>query len=246
MKLFSKLAAASALALSMAAVAAPANAVVIVDFADSLAGATMSWKRDGDQVGGDLAAGGNVTLNIYDEALTAGPISLASTFTLNARDDTAATVNNTDLNQWELAGNFSFVALNAFVYNSVNYAAGTNLLSASFTGADFGGGTGGRSGFFKGVDGIGGTVNYTSAILPSAVALKLDQFAFNFSAGNVPFSATGCGNANCTTSLASISGNTKGTFSAAIPEPGTWALMILGFGGAGAMLRSRRKVFGAA
>jgi hypothetical protein len=27
----------------------------------------------------------------------------------------------------------------------------------------------------------------------------------------------------------------------AVPEPGTWALMILGFGGAGAMLRSRRR-----
>lgn len=32
-----------------------------------------------------------------------------------------------------------------------------------------------------------------------------------------------------------------GTFSrAVVPEPGTWALMILGFGGAGAMLRRRR------
>ena len=29
--------------------------------------------------------------------------------------------------------------------------------------------------------------------------------------------------------------------SGAVPEPGTWALMIMGFGGAGAMLRSRRK-----
>lgn len=28
---------------------------------------------------------------------------------------------------------------------------------------------------------------------------------------------------------------------ASVPEPGTWALMIVGFGGAGAMLRSRRR-----
>jgi hypothetical protein len=35
----------------------------------------------------------------------------------------------------------------------------------------------------------------------------------------------------------------SGTFSGAIPEPATWALMILGFGGAGAMLRRRKAVF---
>jgi len=32
----------------------------------------------------------------------------------------------------------------------------------------------------------------------------------------------------------------------AVPEPGTWALMIMGFGGAGAMIRSRRKAMVAA
>jgi hypothetical protein len=31
----------------------------------------------------------------------------------------------------------------------------------------------------------------------------------------------------------------------AVPEPGTWALMIMGFGGAGAMLRSRRRAVAA-
>ncbi|MBL8770964.1 MAG: PEPxxWA-CTERM sorting domain-containing protein [Phenylobacterium sp.] len=32
----------------------------------------------------------------------------------------------------------------------------------------------------------------------------------------------------------------------AVPEPGTWALMIMGFGGAGAMIRSRRRQMAAA
>jgi len=36
-----------------------------------------------------------------------------------------------------------------------------------------------------------------------------------------------------------------GTFNP-VPEPGTWALMIIGFGGAGAMIRSRRRALAAA
>lgn len=36
------------------------------------------------------------------------------------------------------------------------------------------------------------------------------------------------------------------TLQAAVPEPATWGLMIMGFGGAGAMLRSRRRALAAA
>jgi hypothetical protein len=32
-----------------------------------------------------------------------------------------------------------------------------------------------------------------------------------------------------------------GDVTGGVPEPGTWALMILGFGGAGASLRMRRR-----
>jgi hypothetical protein len=58
-------------------------------------------------------------------------------------------------------------------------------------------------------------------------------------AGGAPYSvttrytiaATGSGSALSTITLSS----------AAVPEPGTWALMITGFGGAGALLRRRRQ-----
>lgn len=40
--------------------------------------------------------------------------------------------------------------------------------------------------------------------------------------------------------------NTLGWTSAAVPEPGTWALMLIGFGGLGAAMRSRRKAIATA
>lgn len=50
-----------------------------------------------------------------------------------------------------------------------------------------------------------------------------------------------------TSTMAKIGGNTEQEFSAvaAIPEPASWALMILGFGGAGAALRGRRRALAA-
>lgn len=45
--------------------------------------------------------------------------------------------------------------------------------------------------------------------------------------------------------LANYEQGPVGVPTGAIPEPGTWALMILGFGGAGAMLRRRKTLFAA-
>jgi hypothetical protein len=52
-----------------------------------------------------------------------------------------------------------------------------------------------------------------------------------------PYSVT----AHYTISTGAFGGTSDATISVAVPEPGTWALMILGFGSAGAMLRSRRR-----
>ncbi|PZQ55155.1 MAG: hypothetical protein DI570_22455 [Phenylobacterium zucineum] len=242
MNAISKILTASAVALSLGAAAAPASAGVYLDFADSNSGATYTWTRDADQVGGNLAASGQVTLNIFDNALTDGPLSILANFSLTARDETAANLNaQSQFEQWEVGGSFSFVAVNAFVYNGTNYAAGTNLLSATFSGSEFGGA--GNRGFLLGQNGVGGaTVNYSSAILSSAAQYTMDTFSFNLSQAAPNFAVPGCTTpmSSCTTSIVSNTGNIKGTFSAAIPEPTTWALMIMGFGGAGAMIRRRK------
>jgi PEP-CTERM motif len=38
--------------------------------------------------------------------------------------------------------------------------------------------------------------------------------------------------------------HTDGTFTTAVPEPATWAMMLAGFGGLGAAMRRRRVAFG--
>lgn len=247
MKTFSKFLAASALTLSVAAVSAPASAATIyLDFAESNSGATLNWTRDADTIGGDLAGSGQVMLTIFDNVLTDGPLSILANFTLTGRDDTVASLNTqSQFQQWEIAGAFSFTAVAGFVYDGNAYLAGENLLTASFSGADFVGA--GNRGNFSAQRGVGGAVvNYSSGILSQAAQYEMDTFNFEVTQVTPNFAASSCdtqfeGVLLCDDSLVSLGGNTRGTFSAAVPEPGTWALMILGFGGAGAMIRARRR-----
>jgi hypothetical protein len=59
--------------------------------------------------------------------------------------------------------------------------------------------------------------------------LSLNNFALSFSGFTVPFQPD-----------QSFSANVSGTFAGAIPEPGTWALMIAGFGMVGVAARRRQ------
>ena len=61
------------------------------------------------------------------------------------------------------------------------------------------------------------------------------------SAGGFVSSQGTCFNDGCTlyTPVRSLSGS---VFSSAVPEPGTWAFMLLGVGGAGLLLRRSGKV----
>lgn len=256
MRAINKLLAASAAALSVAAIAAPANAIVYLDFADSSVGSTISWTRTtngtptgNDDVGGVLFGSGQINLNIFDTVLSDGPASILTNFVINGTDSTQATKNNSEVNQWEVNGSFSFVSVNAFTYNGHNFAAGTNVLSATFTSGDLGGIQNGLTGKLFAQDGVdGATVNFSSSVLSQDQAYFMDTMNFRVTqlAVGQGFSAFSCdtpfsGVQQCDNSLRSFNGNVTGTFSAAVPETGTWALMILGFGGAGAMIRSRRR-----
>jgi len=85
----------------------------------------------------------------------------------------------------------------------------------------------------------------------SVVTLFTDRVLLNNNTFNVS-STAGEGIKQISLSFTTPSGAPRGAvkldsveLAAAVPEPTTWALMIMGFGGAGAMLRSRRRALAA-
>jgi hypothetical protein len=73
---------------------------------------------------------------------------------------------------------------------------------------------------------------YTLGLFPDNTSLKL--FPTQIAAGDYVFSFTGHAGASGT-----LTGNV--TITSAVPEPGTWAMMLLGFGAIGLAIRSRRR-----
>lgn len=109
---------------------------------------------------------------------------------------------------------------------------GANLLTLSFTGATLAG-AGGSGALFGSTP--GGTVSYTSDFL-DFTGQTAGDFSLSLSGISPDFGAS------------FWSGDSVGTFASdtggggnVVPEPATWVMMILGFGGVGALMRRRRE-----
>lgn len=114
-----------------------------------------------------------------------------------------------------------------------------NILTVTFTNALLGGRDGGV--FLWGGDdtSIGASVSYTSDFDSPELSTfdGSDNFmlalTLNPSSSNLALGSNG--------QLASFQASATGTFRTAVPEPGAWAMMILGFGGVGGLMRRRRE-----
>ena len=249
MKATTALVSAAAFAASMAAAALPARAAVIADFDPITNSADYKWVADGSggslfsiNSSGDSSAQGVSTQFTFLSNGFPDLRNLASTFTLSA---TAASGNPASMGasgtftQPGLDGTFSFTYSGpATTIDGVHLTTGENLLSGTFDNAWIQGA--GGSGSTNVTIGNGGSASYTSAVLDlSHITPNSQEFAFNMLSVSPTFHAT-TGDA-----LGSFTANGGGNFDAAgaVPEPATWGLMILGFGGAGALLRSRRREF---
>ena len=137
-------------------------------------------------------------------------------------------------------GSFSFISTSAVTVNGRTFAAGANLLSGTFTLARLTGTFGGTAGSnFASTQG-GSTIVYTSDFLDFRNTIFRD-FAMSITSANPVFSPGANG------AIGSFRALVGGQFSSepaplltAVPEPETWAMMILGFSLVGVAARRRK------
>lgn len=218
----------AALALAAASTASAVTTFATYDQVDPTA-KPFTWV-DNSAGGGTLTASGvAVTLNIagmgpqaatfnFSGAIPSGPPAF-----IDGGIDTFFMPG--------LAGTFSFTG-----------AGSTNLLSGTFSGGVLT--VEGTSGNARATTVTGDTVVYTSSVIPLASLGAPRDFSFALTAISpaASINPVGGGIANFT---ATGSGNFSATPITGVPEPAGWALMIVGIGGLGAVLRRRRHTYGA-
>jgi hypothetical protein len=267
MKALTTLAAAAALSLG---IASASQAAVFAQFSAGSSAQNYSWVKGGSTngsfttLGHDAIAGqpacntcAAVHFGFLDPALATLDF-LPAQFTLSATETgVAATQSGAQFTQGGIGGNFHITyydptkgvgtVQNIGGFNLTNGV--TNLLSGVFNLATITG-AGGNPALGALNPGGSGSANFTSTGSPSFLNFTSDLenfsnevsgsegFAFNLLTALPQFTA-GAGS-----SLSSFTANGGGNFSfdtAGVPEPATWGLMIVGFGGMGMVLRARRR-----
>ncbi|MFM9827641.1 MAG: PEPxxWA-CTERM sorting domain-containing protein [Sphingomonas sp.] len=185
-----------------------------------------------------------VTFNFVPSEFNAiGPVSALWSLS-GAVTNTAAVIRGTNIFQSNIAGSFSFISTSAITFGSTTYAAGSNLLSGTFTNATIAGQRNGSFGGFSGFTPVS-SITYTSDFLTFVPGSDYD---FALALGEI----TPALNATPSSALSTFRAVASGQFSsdpapiAAIPEPATWAMMIVGFGLVGGALRRRSATGGLA
>ncbi|MBI1198434.1 MAG: PEP-CTERM sorting domain-containing protein [Phenylobacterium sp.] len=226
MRAITKIVAASfaTLSLSLAATAASATTLVSIATSGDPGADQISWTSTGPG-SGDLLVDDLATYINFNNALVNDGAGQEAFLTLTATaNGSLSTTPGPNFTQTGLDGEFTFW----------NAAHDTKLLHGVFTGLWLTGLPGGETGNIT--DQLG------QVILDSDIVdlSYLTHFNASFTFSNVhPIFSLGQNGDE----LQSFDADSlAGTFGGSVPEPGTWALMILGFGGAGAMLRSRRQL----
>jgi hypothetical protein len=249
-----KAAAVPILALSLAASlsVAAAHAVTFAEYGAVDSNANLEWTLSNSAAGGTLSTtGAGASANTVFTFLTPALSSLAdlpARFTLSATAASDTVMAGGQVIEPDFSGTFSFTYTGAtpLTVGGHSYTTGANLLSGTFSGAALVGPASGSTAGFQDSSLSGGSVTYTSAIAPisatgdKGLSLELTSVLplFGAGSGNALGSFTGVSTGSFASDIASNGGG------GGIPEPATWAVMLAGFGGIGAAIRSRRRARG--
>jgi len=229
MKTLTAYASAAALALSVAALAAPASAASLIDIDVATSGAPGSnqvvWTNTGPGEGTFTVSGITTLLNFNDALFNDGNGTQAL-LTIHA------TASTPSLSQ--ALPNFTQAGLDGYFQFVKKSNPSIVLLRGDFTNFWLTGIKGDKAG---NLTSVGGHLDLSSAVA-DLTHVREDNAVFGFTNASPKFGITGTGvNAKLNSFKA---GNLTGSFGGAIPEPASWALMIMGFGGVGAMVRRRK------
>lgn len=183
----------------------------------------------------------------YDSAVD----NVVANLTWTSSSTTAAQTAFGQAIQSGIGGQFVITSTAPITLDGKTYAAGSVLLAGTFSGGTLSGAVGSSSGGFDVSNGSGGALTFTSDFLKFAPAASLGS-ALNFTSGET---STGAGLSSLdygSDALESFSMDAGGSFSSvpepnsAVPEPASWAMIILGMGLMGSVLRRRGRSIEAA
>ena len=242
----------SAVAAATVLSAVPAGAVQVVFAKIDLLNADRNflWRRT-NSTGGTFnttstpgAINPGATSILF--SLVGSPVPLSVTANFLLQGTTVADPlgsNNPNFSQQIDSFTFNITAANAFCWGPSCFNAGDSLLSGSVQNSRITGTLGQTTALFSGV-GPGATVSFTSPLVSFDPGSNL---GFNFDLTGMDRVLAGAAQ----NSIGSFRSQISGTFSSDpeatfnVPEPGTWALMIIGMGLVGAARRRRRTVVAA-
>ena len=194
----------------LAATALPipaADAAVLLIEGQTGLGDTVTGTRTGSST--TITSSTDVDITEIDAAL---PTPILATFTLSATNSGPATVSGGEITQ-HYNGTFSITS------------GATNYLSGTFADAVFG--AGGALTLSASNPSPTQSVSFTSNVIaPSLIS------AFN-RAASLSFTDVTPSAAIVAGTLRSFHSDVSGDFSSSVPEPSTWAMMLLGFAGLG-------------